>query len=231
MKALNSIEFFDYELAPYWTQQRRELRQWFAERAPSFEEGYVAAVCLLHMPPFPARMHLICHLVRDIYRNLPAALGLKLTAKPADVFPNMVKDLTEKWRKFPPTMDIVPQIASDCIVSAKVYRCMKKLVDKSMKMREQPTNGEQLAIALFRSTGCLPDKAIQPWIFQAFNAEYDFFVKRAHLPTSMGTFPIDEGLTERFEAFERAFHSLVCPYFSSKEELDDILQATNSTTD
>jgi len=43
--------------------------------------------------------------------------------------------------------------------------------------------------------------------------------------------PTDHRLVENFERFERAFHSLVGPYFTGKEELDEILQATNATTD
>jgi len=59
----------------YCTKQRRELVRWFDDRAPSFTEGYIAAVRLLHTPSFPARVHLVCHVVRDIYRYLPATLG------------------------------------------------------------------------------------------------------------------------------------------------------------
>jgi hypothetical protein len=60
---------------PHWNPLRRELLKWFDERVPGFAEGYVAAVDLVHRADFPARVHLVCHLVRDIYRYLPQALG------------------------------------------------------------------------------------------------------------------------------------------------------------
>ncbi len=213
----------------YWTTQRRELVQWLDDRAPSFTEGYVGAVRLLHTPTFSARVHLICHVVRDIYRHLPAALGAKSLPRPAEVFPSMVKSLAEKWEKFSPNETAKSErIGSDVVVSAQVHSCVVKLVEKSKELADQPTVGKQLAIALFRSLDRRDDEFIHPWIIKSFDDEYNFFVRRAHLARSWDRVPTDDGLTDHFEAFERAFHSLVGPYFSGKEELDAILQDTNT---
>jgi len=35
-----------------------------SDRTPSFVDGYLGAVRLLHMPTFPGRVHFICHVVR-----------------------------------------------------------------------------------------------------------------------------------------------------------------------
>jgi len=106
----------------YWTKQRRELVQWLDDRAPSFTEGYVGAVRLLHTSSFPARVHLICHVVRDIYRHLPAALGAQSMPRPGEVFPSMVKTLAEQWHKFPPKeSEGFERIGSDIVVSAQVH--------------------------------------------------------------------------------------------------------------
>jgi hypothetical protein len=216
----------------YWTKQRRELVQWLDDRAPSFTEGYVGAVRLLHTPTFPARVHLICHVVRDIYRHLPTALGAKSLPRPAEVFPNMVQSLAEQWEKFPPNdTGQSESMGSDVVVSAQVHRCVVKLVEKRRELAAQPTVGKQLAIALFRSLDRRDDAFIHPWIIKAFDGEYDFFVRRAHLARSLDRVPTDDGLLKHFEAFERAFHSLVGPYFSGKEELDAILQDTNPAAD
>lgn len=218
--------------SPYWTKQRRELVRWFDDRAPSFTEGYVGAVRLLHTPSFPARVHLICHVVRDIYFYLPATLGLNSLSRPAEVFPDMVKTLAEKWNKFPPTEnERSGGIGSDVAVSPQVHRCLVKLVETSRELTDQPKEGERLAIALFRSLDRRDDEFIHPWIIMSFHDEYKFFVRRAHLAKSLDRVPTDDGLIEHFEAFERAFHSLVGPYFSGKEELDAILQDTNAAAD
>jgi hypothetical protein len=130
----------------YWTKQRREPVQWLDDHAPSFTEGYVAAIRLLHTPTFPARVHFICHVVRDIYRHLPAALGAKSLPRPAEVFSNMVQSLAEQWEKFPPNDAVKSEsIDSDRVVSAQVHRCVVKLVEKRRELAEQSTVGKQLA--------------------------------------------------------------------------------------
>ena len=152
--------------------------------------------------------------------------------RPAEVFPSMVKTLAEQWHKFPPKEAAgCESMSSDIVVSAQVHRCVVKLVEKSRELADQPTIGKQLAIALFRSLDRRDDAFIHPWIIKAFDGEYDFFVRRAHLARSLERVPTDDGLMKHFEAFERAFHSLVGPYFSGKEELDAILQDTNTTAD
>lgn len=62
------------------TQQRQELARWLHERVPSFEQRYLGALQLLNMRDFPGRVHLVCHIVRDIYRRL--RLGNPGTVKP-----------------------------------------------------------------------------------------------------------------------------------------------------
>lgn len=215
----------------YWTQQRRDLIQWMKDRAPSFLQGYIGAVRLLYMPSFPARVHFICHAVRDIYFHLPAALGTRPLSRPPEIFPPMVKELAKRWKEFPcPQVTEFNGTDSGFRVSPQVYRCVEDLVRRSGEIGEQQTVGKQLVVALFRSLDRQEGEFIPPWITKSFDAEYDFFVKRAHLARSVDKVPSDDGLVTHFEAFERAFHSLVGPYFSGKEELDVILQDTNTTT-
>lgn len=208
----------------YWTPLRVDLVAWFDDHASSFSAGYIAAVELLQSPSFPARVHFICHAIRDVYRLLPPALGADPLPTPTQVFPNMVKSLVEKWDRHPSPET---STAGTFSVSPQVYRYIKKIVGKSESMAQQKTVGQALAVALFRSHDQREVEFIHPWIMESFDREYDFFVKRAHFAQSTEKVPDDDGLKEHFVAFERAFHSLVGPYFSGKEELDAILQDTN----
>ena len=218
--------------SPYWTQQRRELVQWFADRAPSFTEGYVSAVRLLHTPSFPARVHFVCHVVRDVYRYLPEALGAKPRLTPGNAYEGAMGRLARHFKPSPLSeTDGGNGVAPDVVVSPQVYRCVAELVQAHKGLRQQPRIGEDLAVTLFRSLDRRANDFLPPWIMDSFHAEYKFFVSRAHLARSSDNIPSDDGLAEHFRAFERAFHSLVGPYFSGKEELDAILQDTNATTD
>jgi hypothetical protein len=175
-------------------------------------------------------VHLVCHVVRDIYRELPGAFGEKPMVRHSDVV-ELVRALTKHWDEFPPSgFGNRENLDADLPVSAPVHRSLLRVVEKSRQLTNQPNVGARLAIALFRALDRRKDDFIHPWIIKSFSEEYDFFIGRAHLVRSEEKVPTDEGLTEHFEGFERAFHSLVGPYFSGKEELDDILRGTNSST-
>lgn len=217
----------------YWTQQRRELLEWFRDYAPSFVEGYASALYLLYNPTFPARIHLICHITRDIYWRLPAVLGIKSLPRPAEVFPEMVKELVRRWEKDPPSEpNSYEEATPEVLINTAIYNYVKKIVNKSVKMKENhSTVGKRLAIALYRVFDRQESEFISPQVIDSFNSEYNFFVTKAHLVESIDKIPTDDGLNKHFEAFERAFHSLVGSYFTGKEELDDILCVANKRTD
>ena len=211
---------------PYWTGQRHELLRWINDRAPSFTEGYIAAVTLLHQPAFPARIHLICHIVREFYTILPAVLGADPPTQRHEVF-QLVKNLVEQWDKSASIDPVSPDPVSLRQVSLSVHSSVRGLVERARKLSNQPSPGERLARALFRSIDRGTDDFIHPRVIRDFNKDYRFFVSKAHLVMHVDKIPTDEGLAERFESFERSLHALVGPYFSGKDELDAILQDTN----
>jgi hypothetical protein len=207
---------------------RRELLQWFKERVPGFADGYDAAVRLVHEAPFPARAHLVCHVVRDIYRELPTALG-DTSQKQAgsSVYPPLVAALRDVWDMNPVLDGGVPS-DSDRPVSARAHSAAARLVETSRTLKEQGSVGTRLARALFRAVD-RPEQPVPGWIFKAFDKEYDFFVARAHLRGS--TVPWGDDIRTHFESFEGAFHSIVGSYFKGKGDLDAILADTNRRAD
>lgn len=214
--------------ASYWTPVRQELFQWFKERAPGFAAGYDAAVRLVNEEPFPARAHLVCHLVRDIYRKLPAVLGdTSKKQSGSAVYPPLVVALRDVWDPGPTAGEGLPS-DSDRRVSAQAYRAAERLVETSRSLREQRSIGTRLARALYRAVD-RPEEPVPGWIFRAFDEEYDFFVARAHLRADALLW--DEDIRTHFESFERAFHSIVGSYFKGKGELDAILADTNRRAD
>jgi hypothetical protein len=217
------------EDSPYWTPLRRELLAWFNERVPGFADGYVAAVDLVHRAEFPARVHLVCHLVRDIYRDLPRALGdTSKKNSGVEVYPSLLATLRDLWETNPLQEEGLGQDA-DRLIGAQVYAAVEDLVRRSRELKKQASVGTRLARALFRAVDRPDDTPIPGWIFKAFDDEYGFFVQRAHLRESKA--PSEDGLLDHFEAFERAFHSMVGSYFRGKEELDAILADTNRRAD
>jgi len=143
----------------------------------------------------------------------------------------MVKVLAEQWQSSAGTFDSSCGMDDAFKVKPSVYRYIEKIVRKSQEISIQPTVGRNLAVALFRSVDRRSDEFLPNWVVRAFDEEYNFFVERAHLAHSDDRVPTADGLIDNFLAFERAFHSLIGPYFSGKEELDAILRETNQPTD
>ena len=192
---------------------------------PLSRRGYVAAVKMLHNDHYPCRVQLISHIIRDIYRKLPRVLDGSTLSDPREVFTSMVQHLVKLWEKNPTlNKDGIEGDKNYIPVSNKVYRYVSKIVCKSQKMaKDQTSVGGAFAAALFHYGGRSTTDFIAPWIIKSFNEEYDYFVNNAHLDRP----PKCEELPQRFEAFEKAFHSLVGSYFSGKEELDAILEDAN----
>lgn len=221
-----------------WTQERAEIARWLSDYAPSFVDGYTSAVSLLYMPDFPARIHLICHLVRDFYRKLPRALDTEnagSASRPNEVFPNMVVKLRNIWDANPPEQ--ITEAGPEGVsfkMTGNMHSHLKKIVKASNDFKETKktrTIGARFAKVLYQTLDRSKEDSISPWIIAAFDAEYNFFVGRAHLAEHEDKMPNDEGLIEHFRSFEKTFHSLIGPYYSGKEELDAILQDTNAVTD
>lgn len=215
-----------------WTKERKEIARWLADRAPSLLEGYKSAVILLYLHGLEARVHLICHLVRDFYFYLPAALGVASSPRPGEVFPSLVLKLRNLWEDNPPIQldESEPQRVG-LQMSSTMHSHLKKMVQKSKDYDNSKTIGARFAAALYQSQDRQSDDFIDPWIIESFESGHKFFISKAHLVDHIDNIPSDDGLIEHFQSFEKSFHSMIGPYFSGKEELDEILQDTNAVTD
>lgn len=214
--------------APYWTAERRELANWFAERAPAFLEAYVAAVRLLHLPDFPARVHIVCHLIRDIYRYLPRELGHgRANSSAGEVYSQPVRVLRTAWKADPFRDEEVPP-GHPRQVTPEVYQALERLMEKSLGLEAQSSLGVQLYQALLRSVERPSEGDAPHWASSAFDKDHKFFVERAHINASGQKAAAQ--LPESFADFERAFLAMIGPYFRRKDELDAILEDTNRRT-
>jgi hypothetical protein len=214
-----------------WTETRNELRAWFSERAPSLLDGYVAAVTLLRQRSFPARVHLICHVVRDIYTHLPGVLGdPEVRVRPNDVYPGLVTKLRKELEKLPPR-EHNPGQDDGILVSHSFFRTTEELAARNIELERQPRTGTHLCRALYRATDRPINDGALGKTYQQFESEYKYFVKRAHLVKAVEKAHSDHDLVKHFESFELGLSSIVGSYFKHKDVLDAILQETNRRTD
>jgi len=212
----------------YWRPPvREELRRWFGERAPTLEPAYASAVELINLPNFPGRINLICHAVRDIFEILPDILDGKKRVRPGDIL-RPAKELASSWKQHPPTELNSDISSSDYVIRSELYTKTNSVVETARRIEDQSSKEQRFAEVLFHSLDRSKEDSIAPWIIKTFKEEYKYFIGWAHFRKMDSSAGFEAELTKHFKDFERAVHSLIGPYFSGKEELDGILQATNT---
>tara|TARA_A100000171_G_scaffold42943_1_gene44641 strand:- start:3478 stop:4233 length:756 start_codon:yes stop_codon:yes gene_type:complete len=217
-----------------WKPHQQELLKWFLEVAPSLAAPYEAAVIMINDGIIPARIHLICHIVRDIYNELPAILdGNYSRLHGGAVYPAAIDKIAIAFESyfvesFDPSADKENPDSSNMIsISMHSIRQVYALVQQHETIKNQASSGRVLAEALYRqyaTAGSMPSDRV----IRTFDKARVWFTRRAHLVRDPNKLPTDEGLRDNFEAFERTLHSLIAPHFTIKGELDDILQEANS---
>lgn len=216
-----------------WRKHQQHLLEWFRREAPSLAEPYQAAVTLMSQPTFPARVHLICHIVRDIYTKLPEALDGTHRRREANEVAAAIDKVAQVWEPYTRESFVdaggqhaAPGTSELVSVSPIAVRRIAELIEVRRAIEDQATSAEVLARALYQrfvEAGLTPPERL----ISIFKTERRWFTSRAHLVRECAKVPTDDGLSEHFESFERTLHSLVAPHFTVQQELDDILQQAN----
>jgi len=190
------------------------------------------------MPAMPAKVHCICHLVRDIYSKLPEILdGEYRRISSGEVYPPFIAQIDKHWKR----VHRVPLTDDDCQAATQLddmkghvhitheaARAIEALLKKHAEIVGVPKSHEILSRALYRrynEAGLEPPARLDV----QFKTERDWFTARAHLVREEKKVPTEDGLKEHFIAFENALFALVGQYFDGTNELDAILNQANDT--
>ncbi len=211
------------------TPRQQELLGWFDRNAPSLREPYEAAIRLLSDPSFPARVHLIAHLVRDIANRLPDVIE-GTTSKRLD-YANMLDGIAQRWQKhFYPKTDYSDTQAPSTHVSgplpSQLFKGLHKLVTLHLNSRNRPRPEERL----FRSEMLAEVESpelLRPMEKQ-FHELHEWFRAKAHLSNEVGEPVAEHELIHKFECFERVLLGVKGQFFRAIGELDEIIQDTNN---
>lgn len=221
------------ETSPAWRPHQLQLLEWFSSEAPSLAAPYEAAVKLMNDVEFPARVHLICHIVRDIYSRLPEVLDGSHRRVEATAVNEAIDKLAVSWGQYSGESFTEhnsdspgPESTTHVRVSVLAARKVQELFLLRRSIKKQPKSAEVLALALYKrfvESGRAPHTRL----IKTFENERRWFTGRAHLVRDNEKIPSVDGLEEHFSTFERTLHSLVAPHFTVQQELSDILQQAN----
>lgn len=219
----------------HWTLKRRNLLQWFNKSARSLGELYEGAVIMIFEVPVPGRVRFVAHAIREICNRLPVEIA-GLQNSPRVEYMNMCDTIYNVWNTLPRwTAPDIPADDDSATPSkpemVSVPRPLVKLLDGLMIKHER---------ARFRPR----DNARQ--LFQALTTIESHSEGRIDVLTgrwkSIGGAavgrchdngkPDDESdlaeLRRQLELLEDILAALVQGFFSTLDELNAILQDTNS---
>jgi hypothetical protein len=220
----------------FWNARRSELREWLRRNAPSLGELYEGVLVLLHgNPPIPGWPRFIAHGMREIGNRLPDALGGARKNKQLQ-YKNQVDGIAKLWRKsgLPvatadslTSTSIPTQPTADVAVPRVVFRKLQILVEEHLTTREKPVEAAGRLFASFSPDDGDANTRLAP-IISEWVAIIKWFQQQAHDRLVSDDSYERAEFQARFEQAERILMALVRDFFKTTEELDDILEDTNS---
>jgi len=210
---------------------------WLAKHAPPLGELYDGALKLLAEEDFPGRMRFVAHAVREIVNRLPEAFGVAEWTRVE--YENECDLILEQWRKSGLEIERgeilkVSEAPDPTIPKQLFYRIARLLKNhdgaKEVRRRRYESMFENL----------YPEGDDGGGRLEAIERELRSIGRRAvgkaHLPRTVSTAPDPAGeaeLSEReverlFERLDIALGAFIGEHFATTDELDKILEETNS---
>lgn len=229
----------------YWSPTRVQIRQWLEQYSVPLAELYKAAVELMFGKPFPARIRLIGHCVREIRNGLPYAVATERLPKRGRFDYQQAADkLAEKWRRDglslagdAPGLDAA-QDASEIPLSPdepiSISRDLFDSLGRFLADHEAVNvKQEQAALCLFEACFATSTSAtvtgrhvVRSWLNVT-----GIFMGLTHESGKALSDSEEAEMRDRFDEFEGYLASFSRTFFENFEELDVILEDTNSRTD
>ena len=216
------------------TEYRDEIMEWFRRSdAASLGELYDGALRMISDAGFPGRTRFVAHAVREIRNRLPKVIA-GTTTKRFDCINRL--DALAKARKragFLIGESVSPSLvkretlpSSDIASLMGFLRKVDRIIKEHIEARERPRDA---AMRLFE--GVDPGNAafrdrlrpvIKQWLYVT-----GWFVKRVHDSGSQDLDTPELDFQERFRLFEQTLAALIRGFYSTLDELDEILEETN----
>lgn len=224
-----------FQAETYLTPHRAELLSWFQRNAPSLGELYLGAIKIVSEPSFPGRTRFISHAGREICNRLPDIIsGVRST--PVLQYKNKLDEISKGWVKTgfplngsrPINVTGSETIPSNSVpVPINLFYKISALVKEHNDTREKPIERAQRLFA-----GNTPDNfhledTLRPIVNQWLEVT-EWFVGKAHDSGAVDSDVDVKELQNKFELFETTLRALIRGFFTTVEELDEILEEANS---
>ncbi len=225
--------------ATSWTAVRIEIRAWLRRNAPSLAELYEGAVEILFERRVPGWVRLASHAVREIANGLPSAIvgttgGRGRSTESTEILNSIAND----WEKHNLSFDastFEQGIPSDLGASVRrtieIPRQLAQYIAANLRMyRQASETREAAAIRLFEA--CAPENEqardmLRP-IIRHWLETLGWFMRWVHDSGKVDADTDEAEFVAKFETFEASLSALSRGFFTTMDELDEILEDTNA---
>lgn len=222
-----------------WNNNRIQIYDWLCEQAPSLAELYKSAVCLMFERPLPSQVRLVCHCVREICNQLVVVtIGTKSGGRLE--YRKRIEKIAKIWVKKGFSIDDntsskstitsevdLPSSSTDISVPRDLFFEISQMIKDHVKTSSQlDERAIQFFVVLFPENHNFQD-SLRPQVTQ-WKELAKWFVGKAHDNGKVNADYDEKELLYRFELFESFLASFACSFYSTTDELDKILEETNS---
>jgi hypothetical protein len=212
-----------------WTPARNEIRSWLDRNAPPLAELYTGAVMLLYTTTVPGHVRFVSHAVREIRNRLPDAIAgptlnqrLDHTSRLDEInaLPGtraLIADLGG------PTAPATTPLPIDRTLATKIG----ELLQDHLTTRTKPIDAARRLFQGIAPENTPWDETLNPILHQWLKVT-NWFVSKAHVSEHTDDHYSKEDLCHNFTLFENAIAAAITPFFTTLEDLDDILENTNT---
>ncbi len=222
-----------------WTTARQEICAWLHEQAPSLAELYKSAVGLMFEVRLPSRVRLVAHCLREICNRLPVVVVVLDEQGSRVQYVEKMSKIADIWKKSGFNLDgtlpnsgisseaSLPSSSPDIIIPCELFLPIAELLKEHM---EKSSTLESKTIRFFEK--CIPDNQHLPDrllpVAKQWKQLTHWLVGKAHDNGTVDADYDEQQLLSRFELFESFLSTLARSFYSTTDELDEILEDANS---
>jgi len=219
----------------FWTEPRREIYSWFQRNAPSLGELYLGSLRIIYIPLFPGRVRFVSHAVREIRNRLPEVIS-GFRSNPTVQYKNKLDEISKIWKRnglpidgsLPQTIAKSEESLSDSIPLPKIlYGRISRLVKDHDEARQKPIDAAKRLFSGTTQEDLDLGNNLRPVVDQWLSIT-KWFVKNAHDSGTVDNDVDQQEFRKNFEIFETTLGALLKGFFATIEDLDEILEDTNS---
>lgn len=214
----------------YWTSRRQEIHAWLQEQSSSLAELYQGAVSLMFEPQvIPGRVKFISHAVREIRNRLPNETSSYLR------YSEEIDQLISYWKNHDLPLEEIeitisggytqqPTSLPDIVIPRAVFLQIQTILQKHLSV---PRTNRKKSEKFFQQ--CIPEaeEKIEVLVKQWWKTT-EWFMNQTHDNGRLDADCNEHELKSRFSEFESFLGTLSQSFYSNTDELDKILEETNT---